>query len=317
MRTNKERFLKVYTQETRKGGLIESLYANSAYCMSVDHNIFPEVMSENFRKMFLNGSGNELNGKVCAIYSSSMLAFNFFHWISQEHPFKFKKLGNHNFTKVYFEVQLPTLQGSTPANMDVVLEEIHPDGKRSLLFIESKFTEHFSNSNTELMKMSKNSYSKMNTRLPYYPSNGNRFKDWKSVINEFADDSQKHEGYYDGIKQEICHIIALSNLKYDSKAREDYNKLYENKKDIAHPIITGDEEFLFYNILFEPAEKFNEAFKFNEYAELYSKLKRKLSFALTDITAEMCSYRDVFDSIDVSNKDLKTYLEQRYMLFSK
>ena len=241
-----ESVIKVITKDARKSGLINS--PKLGYCDIFEHNIFCGNMPDNFRKMFQNGRGNELTGKACAVYSSSMLSYNFFHWISPSNPLD---LYGHKYTKVYFEVQLPTLQGSTPANMDVVLEEILQDGKRTLLFIESKFTEHFTNANSKMMEMSKNSYSKRNNILPYYPSNGNRFEEWKSIIKEFADESQTNEGYYDGIKQEICHFIALSNLKADDKAREDYKKLYKEKSEVEHPTINGDEEFLFYNILFD------------------------------------------------------------------
>lgn len=317
MESKKERFIKVITKEARESGIIKSLYTNSAYCMAVDHNIFSGIMPDNFRKMFLNGSGNELTGKACAVYSSSMLSYNFFHWISPSNPLY---LFEHKYTKVYFEVQLPTLQGSTPANMDVVLEETHQDGKRTLLFIESKFTEHFSNANSGMLEMSKNSYSKRNNKLPYYPSNSNRFDKWKSVIKEFADESQTHDGYYDGIKQEICHFLALSNLKTDSKARMDYEERYRGKSDVEHPTINGDEEFLFYNILFDVADCFIESGKFDEYKTLYKKLQTKLSFLSNDITAEVHSYGDIFDSIKKCgsiSQDLINYLDRRYMQYSK
>ncbi|MCQ2152095.1 MAG: hypothetical protein MJY70_03450 [Bacteroidales bacterium] len=310
---NKKHFLEVFTQETRDNKLVKNLYKNIAYC-NVEDNIYPDEMPENFRKMFINGSGNELKEKARAIYSSSMLAFNFFHWISSEHPFTLDK---HKFTKVYFEVQMPTLQGSTPANMDVVLEEIHQDGKRTLLFIESKFTEHFSNSYKEMVRMSDNSYSKKNTKLPYYPENDKHFNEWKDIINHFAKQSQERKGYYDGIKQELCHFIALSNLKNDKKAREDYDRLYENKPDIEHPKITGEEDFLFYNILFEPADRFIECEKFSDYSNLYTKLKDKIGFAINNIEANIYSYRKVYDSIESTNKEIKRYLYQRYMSFSK
>lgn len=317
MESKKERFIKVITKEARESGIIKSLYTNSAYCMAVDHNVFSGIMPDNFRKMFLNGSGNELTGKACAVYSSSMLSYNFFHWISPSNPLY---LFEHKYTKVYFEVQLPTLQGSTPANMDVVLEENHQDGKRTLLFIESKFTEHFSNANSGMLEMSKNSYSKRNLKLPYYPSNGNRFEEWKSVIKEFADESQTNEGYYDGIKQEICHFLALSNLKTDSEARMDYEERYRGKSDVEHPTINGDEEFLFYNILFNASDRFIESKKFDEYKKLYDELSKKLDSLANNITAEVLSYRDIFDSIKksgTSSQDLIDYLDIRYMQYSK
>lgn len=317
MGNKKEHFIKVITQDARESGIIKSLYANSAYCMAVDHNIFAGTMPDNFRKMFLNGSGNELTGKACAVYSSSMLSYNFYHSISHCNPLN---LDGHKFTKVYFEVQLPTLQGSTPANMDVVLEEIHPDGKRTLLFIESKFTEHFTNANSEIVKMSKNSYSNRNTRLPYYSSNGNLFEGWKDIIKKFADESLVSEGYFDGIKQEICHFIALSNLKFDFQAREDYEKLYKEKSDIEHPIINGDEEFLFYNILFDASDRFIEYDKFEKYKKLYIKLQKELSFLENDITSGIYSYRKIFNSIKNNgtySQKLIDYLDSRYMQYSK
>ena len=49
----------------------------------------------------------------------------------------------------------------------------------------------------------------------------------------------------------MCHFLALSNLKADDKAREDYKALYKGKSEVEHPTINGDEEFLFYNILLD------------------------------------------------------------------
>lgn len=312
---SKKRFIKVITKAARKRGLINS--PKLGYCDVFEHNIFRGSMPDNFRKMFQNGSGNELTGKARAVYSSSMLSYNFFHWISPSNPLSLFK---HKYTKVYFEVQLPTLQGSTPANMDVVLEETLQDGKRTLLFIESKFTEHFTNANSEMMEMSKNSYSKRNKKLPYYPSNGNRFEDWKSIIKDFADKSQTSEGYYDGIKQEICHFLALSNLKSDSEARLDYKERYKGKSDVEHPTINGDEEFLFYNILFDAADRFVESDKYKAYQDLYGQLQSRLSFLNKDITSAVHSYREIFDSIKnsaASSQDLINYLDERYMQYSK
>lgn len=317
MENKKEHFISVFTKKAHESDIVKRLYANSAYCMAVDNNVFSGIMPDNFRNMFLNGRGNELTGKACAVYSSSMLSYNFFHWISPSNPLY---LFGHQYTKVYFEVQLPTLQGSTPANMDVVLEEIHQDGKRTLLFIESKFTEHFSNANSKMMEMSKNSYSKRNNKFPYYPSNGKCFETWRSIIKKFADESQTNEGYYDGIKQEICHFLALSNLKADSKACKDYKELYKGKSEVEHPTINGDEEFLFYNILFDAAECFFESDKFVAYQTLYKKLQSELSSLNNNITAEIHSYRDIFDSIKDSKtvpQNLISYLNERYMQYSK
>jgi len=304
-------------ETARKYNIIPNVYKNSPYCMSVNDNIFPKEMDDRFKKMFLNGNGNELDGKACALHSSSMLAFNFFYWIDETHPFE---MDGYKFTKAYFEVQLPTLQGSTPANMDVVLE-----GKDVLLFIESKFTEHFSNANSQMKKMLDSSYCKRNSRYKYYYHNAQNFSNWESLIKDFATLSEGSDGYYDGIKQEICHLIALTNLKHDEKVREDYEKRYEVSEEterVDHPTITGNETFLFYNVLFDPEDNYEESNCFKNYKEdLYEKLEKelednKLGWVKNDITMKIKSYRDIFEKIP-DTADVKHYLEQRYMNFSK
>lgn len=309
-------FLKAFGDKTRNSGLVKSMYERSLYCMNVIDNIFPDNMDVKYEKMFLNGSGNELTGKACAVHSSSMFAFNFYHWISEETPLVLDK---HKYTKVYFEVQLPTLVGSTPANMDVVLEETHPNGKRTLLFIESKFTEHFKNANSDMLKMSTNSYSVESRRsYKYYPYNCTNILKWRQLIAEFAERSKSRSGYYDGIKQEICHLIALSNLKNDKTAREDYDKNYK-RSDVIHPIITGDEEFLFYNVLFDACFDFSESNRFSEYEKLYNDFKSYIEKLGLDkgIRSSIHSYREIFDAIPESRSKEKEYLQNRYMRFSK
>ncbi len=74
--------------------------------------------------------------------SSSMLAYNFFHWVSPEHPLTWH---GTTFDKVYFEVKFPVLaknsdcsRNNSPSNMDVVLIS---DDCLTMLCIESKYTE--------------------------------------------------------------------------------------------------------------------------------------------------------------------------------
>jgi hypothetical protein len=65
-------------------------------------------MGEAFQNMFNDGSGSELHSKAEAVHSSSMLSYNFFHWIDEEHPFVFEDV---IYTKVLFEVKLKTIKG--------------------------------------------------------------------------------------------------------------------------------------------------------------------------------------------------------------
>lgn len=312
----KKDFIKILGDETRKILQDNSVFARSSYFLNVMDNVFHKTMDVEYKKMFLNGSGNELTGKACAIHSSSMFAYNFYHWISEETPLV---LDSHRYTRVYFEVQLPTLMGSTPANMDVVLEEIHPDGKRTLLFIESKFTEHFKNANSDMLKMRNNSYSVEKSRsYKYFTYNSKRVQDWRNLIAEFADKSKTSSGYYDGIKQEICHLIALSNLKNDDDAREAYNANYESN-DVLHPDITGEEDFLFYNVLFDASPEFNESDRYSEYEKLYKEFKSYTEEHGLDngITSSIHTYKEIYDAIPESLSEEKEYLNNRYMRFSK
>ena len=310
-KNTKKDFLKSLVETTRAQGLVPSLYSRSSYCMSVDDNIYQNSMAPIIRAMFLNGSGNELTGKACAIHSSSMFAYNFYHWISKEHPLIFQD--KYELTQVYFEVQIPTLIGTTPANMDVVLEGVRiSDNKPVLLFIESKFTEHFSNGRSDMKEMANNSYSKKQDK--YFDHNRQSFESWKKIISKFADLSQSENGYYDGIKQEICHMIALTNLLNDDEARQDYEKRYKDK-DVEHPTITGKEIMLFYNILFDASDDFNESDAYNKYKELYMCLDKELADMKSGIESGILSYRTIYDSIP--DDRLKDYLYKRYMQFAK
>lgn len=305
-------FINNLIQKTKESNLVPSIHSKTGYYLRIDDNIFPEKMNDRFVKMFRNGSGKELSGKALAVHSSSMLAFNFFHWISEENPLT---IDNYRFTKVYFEVQLPTLKGTTPANMDVVLEgKSITDNKPVLLFIESKFTEHFKNSSSDMKKMLNSSYTKeqrTGKKYDYYPYNAKRFRGWLGVIQEFQGKTKK--GYVDGIKQEICHMIALTNLKHDlDQAKDSYKK-----NNVECPTINGDETFLFYNILFEPNSEFKESGSYKSYKDLYDSLNKQLTDNELNkgIECKICSYKEIYDKI--SNQSLKSYLESRYMRFAK
>jgi hypothetical protein len=99
-------------------------------------NIFGNKMDERFIRMFLNGDGNELISKAASVKSSSMLGYNFFHWISKENPLIIDDI---EYTDVEFEVKIPVINArGGVANMDIVLYNIDGD----YLFIESKFLEY-------------------------------------------------------------------------------------------------------------------------------------------------------------------------------
>lgn len=272
-------------------------------------------MSQRCELMFNNGQGDELEKKAKAIHSSSMLGYNFFSWITGENEKSVFNFNDVQYSKAYFEVQLPTLVGSNYfANMDIVLEGKDETGKKTLLFIESKFTEHEGKGFGEMKKMQDNSYSHNGEGryLNYFPGNQPHVEKWHELIKAFNPDS--NSGYLDGIKQEICHIIALSNLKTDNGARNAYRNHYSAKEiQIEHPAITGDENFIFYNVLYN----WNESKAFENYKELYSRFAKKVQNipSCNTITLEIISYRDIYNAMPEGA--LKKYLYERYIKFSK
>ncbi len=175
---------------------------NNGYFDSFLDNVYGKKMNQKFQVMFMRGSGNELKDHARAIFSSSMLAYNCFHWIDKNHPFEYEDV---KYTEVYFETQLWTLKSSkrSPANMDVVL--LGKKGKEThVLFIESKLSEFFKNTDFKLS--------------PSYYKEGNSFCEKESRLEDFAkhvEDVWKEgsrSGYWEGVKQGVTHIFGIFNV---------------------------------------------------------------------------------------------------------
>ena len=195
-----------------------------SYFPSVESNVFSAARETikkggKFYQMFAAGNGHELedytdkNGvfhlaHAKSLYSSSMLAYNFFHWICPEHPLT---LNGIVYDKVYFEVKFPVLaknadgsRNNRPSNMDVVLIS---NDCATMLCIESKYTEHTHN---QAAKFS-DAYFKP---ACYYQGNPYR----TSFVQMALHYNEKNNGYYAGIKQNISHFIGLTNIMYDADA---------------------------------------------------------------------------------------------------
>mgnify|MGYP004667421431 CR=1 FL=1 len=279
-------------------------------------NIYNSSMDERFRRMFIYGNGGELKCKATATYSSSMLGYNFFHWINEETPLT---LENITYTKVFFEVKLPTLKGTTAANIDIVLKGEDKHGNCVLLFIENKFTEYLSNSKSTLTKMANSTYCTKSDK--YYIGEDNARK-WMGIIKYFSDqaNASTNNGYYDGIKQNICHLIALSNLKNSKDARLSYERKYaSHTTPVEHPGINGTEIFLFKNLVFKPRKDFGLQDSFTAYNTLYNTLLKKVkeicSLDFFSPNESILSLGDVWPDIKASIKDTELiyYLEKRYI----
>ena len=292
---------------TLKSYLTENLNSSKTEMIDENHffdfrqNIFGGTMDENFIKMFLNGDGNELVSKACAVHSSSMLGYNFFHWISKNNPLTLKfEDKTIEYTKVLFEVKIPVLKRSRSANMDIVLTNDNND----ILFIESKFLEY--------LNLGKFDISDTYKREGAYYCNG---KNWCTFISSLKTSEKKQ--YWGGIKQEICHLIGLTNWINEKTTIEDVK--FDKGKDIR-----------FINLVFEPNEQYEEHEDFKKYRNLYYHLHEELQnyhlheepqkkgLIPDDIKMSFKSYSDLWSDIsDCVSEELKAYLYNRYMNFAK
>ncbi len=103
---------------------------------SIEKNLIEGVTPDLFVDDLSSGSGNELDSKFKAVYSSSALAVNSFAYLKKRLPIN---LFGHSFSQLNFEKQLSSGLGGTKPNLDVVLEN-----ETTTFGIESKFLEWMS-----------------------------------------------------------------------------------------------------------------------------------------------------------------------------
>ncbi len=308
--------------EDEKGKLMDELHFSD-----YRDNLYFRDLSEIARKAFNAGSGNELKlredsspAKASALHSSSMLACNFFDWINWSEGYEICIEG-HKYSKAYFEVKIPTLAKPKPtyANMDVML--VSKDSKR-IAFIESKFTEHLSCAASELYgQRFASAYAK---KERYYQECC--AKKWETVVNNWKGRNKEMRGYYNGIKQDICHLIAIGNLESSPAARKAFAT--KNKKTFGDFDISGIEDFDFINLVYEPNEgKYSNEYKLcGQFKKLCKKFFGDVQKIIKTVP-KFCTYSELWNDKDnssmmssvesvSSDETLKKFLERRYMRFS-
>lgn len=263
------------------------------YFDSYRDNIFGGQMSERFQDMFDEGSGGELHSKAEAVHSSSMLSYNFFHWIDEKHPFEWDEV---KYTQVFFEIKMKTIIGSpAPANMDVVL--IDKDNKH-ILFIESKFTEY---TKTEKFNLSE-SYRNKNK---WYYKNAALGKIARYVPGE-------NYKYKDGVKQLITHLFGIHSQfnepceKFKNVGIKDFKNVNLNLK--------------FITLIFEPSK---DHFKddhdaYDDYKKLFDDFRNQIQDVGLKVVPEWKSYSNLWEIMkEQMPKNLKDYIWERYMKFAQ
>ena len=268
----------------------------SFYADSYQKNIYPGKMDEQHIRMFCKGGGKELfpkdgeKEKAAALHSSSMLSYNFFHWIDEKHPL------------ILYGVRY------TKANMDVVLFGENQKGEKTFLLFESKFTEHLNPKNIKV------DIAEAYDNPEGYFAYG---KEWVPVIKSLRDRMAKDEAtYFEGLKQAACHLMGISSVIENTKARAWFNRNSWLNDQFGIPM-NGDENFIFRSIVFHPMTK-NE----DEQSADYEKMNREFVSAIgflppnVDVRNPIMTYRDLWingmaESLE-GNPGLKAYLE-RYL----
>ena len=307
----------------------ETTLAFDGYLSSYAENVFAggrkAITEGKFHEMFMAGDGHELedytdeNGKrhvahARSIFSSSMLAYNFFHWISPEHPLT---LNGTTYDKVYFEVKFPVMAKTSkgrpvnrPSNMDVVLIS---DDCAAMLCIESKYTEHTHKQKAEFA----DAYFKPSC---YYQGNPYR----SSFIQMALRYNEKANGYFAGIKQNISHLIGITNVMHDADALAWFKANNPFIEPEVMEKIGTHTEFAFTNLLYCRPELGTDIYG-DIHAEektypyllgelLFDHLQKSLDEPLL-LSSFIKTYPELFAEIQSQMPEhLANYLDNRYVL---
>jgi hypothetical protein len=167
----------------------------NGYTLQWQDNLLPGITADLCEADLLQGSGDELNKKFCALHSSSALAVNTFA------PFKNRLndlivLENKGFQQLNFEKKLPTGLGGTPPNLDIFLQR-----EDEVIAIESKFLEYF----TAKQAVFSDSYTRK--ALPQAEDC------WWEVLEA---SKQRRKQYLD-VAQLVKHALGLLRYKEENK----------------------------------------------------------------------------------------------------
>lgn len=281
------------------------------YADSYKDNIYPAEMDSAHIRMFRSGEGKELlpkdgkKEKGACIYSSSMLSYNFFHWINGDHTLT---IDGVEYDRVVFEEQFRVLKNrNNRANLDVVL--VSKDCKTILLF-ESKFTEHLKNAPVEIKPSYDWANSYYSCSKGKYYSNGEKWVCFIKALRKMMDESP-NAVYYEGLKQVACHLMGISNVILNENARTWFNENSWLNERFGIPL-SGNETFIFKSIVYHPASEQAGALSRN-YEESNRCFVSKIDFLPSNIILDnpIITYWDLWKmGMEESVKDpkLKDYL---------
>ncbi len=255
--------------------------------------IYRGKMAPEFEASFKTDFGKR--GQAYAIFSSAIMAYNFFHWVAKNKPINIDGL---IYDEVMFEFPLRTFKNrKSSAKMDVVLLNRET---AQVLFIESKFTEHFCNKKFVIPEAyrDKSNYFK-----------GGHGEEWESIVKSCAEEMSQQKGYCEGIKQEICHLVGICASR---------TKSYTGKR----PMENG-YSWRLRNIVFNPkAEACNDS-PYDNYKRLYTEFKKQVKKQVgtkMNSLIEIMDYKPIWSAIckafPYECDPYRKFIWERYMRFA-
>ena len=208
--------------------LIELIGKSIAACFDITNN--QNTFIRKF-KMACSGTGDELK-KITTLHSSSLCALLFFFNVDNK-EIEIPGLEEYVFTESYFEFQNKVI--GYPSNIDVVLlGKNKKTNKKTILFLESKFTEYIIGIGKTIVGTS---YFKPGCySLPIY----------EAVEKNSSFDFNQESGFYnpqkynDGLKQMISHYYGIRHFM-NKEFVKDTENIYKNVREYnAEEIILGE-----------------------------------------------------------------------------
>ena len=242
----------------------------------------------------ITGDGQEWK-RITTLHSSSLLALLCFYSVSKERPLS---IGDYIFNESFFEVKT-VVKDSHKSNMDIVLRGVNKEtGEKTVLFLESKFTEYLTCSKKN--NISIDAYYDKYNELSLFdkPIKNILFgKNDKGIFIE-AENPKKIPIYCEGIKQLLSHYIGVNNYVTKKSAEHETFKYADNEK-----ILLGEIVFDFK----EPIRKSSD--KLNNYKQVYSELAKRINKHqnLIEILNKVMTYQEIFTDNFIKEENIKQF----------
>ncbi len=233
--------------------------SDNSYSFDVGDNIEKELADifgikneedrEQFRDKYrfaISGDGNE-GKRIFILHSSALCHLLFFYSATPDHPIRLAIQGKDTeFTDTEFEYKNRVFKGGHASNVDVVL--ISRD-KKTVLFLESKFSEYYLSGNESKLTFSKAYLDETKCRYAAEVYGDSALMSKMGItVQENGKDAELQPGepaYLYGIKQMVSHYVGIRNL-IDSVSASDGSQgsVIDDRKDVPNAIANGANVYL-------------------------------------------------------------------------